>query len=74
MQSWDWRNEEDWYRIAKDSWLYLMFVLFFIIGNEKYYSSMSVKEVVLQKERPKISSILCKYTYFTFRYFSTLDH
>uniref|UniRef100_A0A8C1KQL0 Zgc:152977 n=1 Tax=Cyprinus carpio TaxID=7962 RepID=A0A8C1KQL0_CYPCA len=27
-------------------------------GNEKYYSSMSVKEVVLQKERPKISSVL----------------
>uniref|UniRef100_A0A672NG37 SUN domain-containing protein 1-like n=1 Tax=Sinocyclocheilus grahami TaxID=75366 RepID=A0A672NG37_SINGR len=29
-------------------------------GNEKYYSSMSVKEVVLQKERPKISGVLCK--------------
>uniref|UniRef100_A0A8C1VU17 Zgc:152977 n=1 Tax=Cyprinus carpio TaxID=7962 RepID=A0A8C1VU17_CYPCA len=29
-------------------------------GKEKYYSSMSVKEVVLQKERPKISSVLCK--------------
>ncbi|XP_016110698.1 SUN domain-containing protein 1 isoform X3 [Sinocyclocheilus grahami] len=28
-------------------------------GNEKYYSSMSVKEVVLQKERPKISGVLC---------------
>uniref|UniRef100_A0A671SQ27 SUN domain-containing protein 1-like n=1 Tax=Sinocyclocheilus anshuiensis TaxID=1608454 RepID=A0A671SQ27_9TELE len=28
-------------------------------GNEKYYSSMSVKEVVLQKEQPKISGILC---------------
>uniref|UniRef100_A0A671P5Q5 SUN domain-containing protein 1-like n=1 Tax=Sinocyclocheilus anshuiensis TaxID=1608454 RepID=A0A671P5Q5_9TELE len=29
-------------------------------GNEKYYSSMSVKEVVLQKERPKISGVLWK--------------
>uniref|UniRef100_A0A673LLM0 SUN domain-containing protein 1-like n=1 Tax=Sinocyclocheilus rhinocerous TaxID=307959 RepID=A0A673LLM0_9TELE len=29
-------------------------------GNEKYNSSMSVKEVVLQKERPKISGVLCK--------------
>ncbi|XP_043109040.1 SUN domain-containing protein 1 isoform X4 [Puntigrus tetrazona] len=28
-------------------------------GNDKYYSSMSVKEVVLQKERPKISGVLC---------------
>ncbi|XP_016415061.1 SUN domain-containing protein 1-like isoform X2 [Sinocyclocheilus rhinocerous] len=28
-------------------------------GNEKYNSSMSVKEVVLQKERPKISGVLC---------------
>ncbi|KAK7134375.1 hypothetical protein R3I93_017707 [Phoxinus phoxinus] len=27
-------------------------------GNEKYYSSMSVKEVVLQKEQPKFSGIL----------------
>ncbi|XP_042623213.1 SUN domain-containing protein 1-like isoform X8 [Cyprinus carpio] len=31
-------------------------------GNEKYYSSMSVKEVVLQKERPKISSVLWRTT------------
>ncbi|XP_058650310.1 SUN domain-containing protein 1 isoform X4 [Onychostoma macrolepis] len=31
-------------------------------GNEKYYSSMSVKEVVLQKERPKISGVLWKTT------------
>ncbi|XP_039509148.1 SUN domain-containing protein 1 isoform X3 [Pimephales promelas] len=28
-------------------------------GNQKYYSSMSVKEVVLQKEQPKFSGILC---------------
>ncbi|XP_067225554.1 SUN domain-containing protein 1 isoform X5 [Chanodichthys erythropterus] len=31
-------------------------------GNEKYYSSMSVKEVVLQKERPKFSGILWRTT------------
>ncbi|XP_016351017.1 SUN domain-containing protein 1-like isoform X2 [Sinocyclocheilus anshuiensis] len=31
-------------------------------GNEKYYSSMSVKEVVLQKEQPKISGILWRTT------------
>ncbi|XP_050980911.1 SUN domain-containing protein 1 isoform X3 [Labeo rohita] len=31
-------------------------------GNEKYYSSMSVKEVVLQKERPKISAVLWRTT------------
>ncbi|XP_052466842.1 SUN domain-containing protein 1 isoform X4 [Carassius gibelio] len=31
-------------------------------GNEKYYNSMSVKEVVLQKERPKISGILWRTT------------
>lgn len=31
-------------------------------GNEKYYSSMSVKEVVLQKERPKFSAILWRTT------------
>ncbi|XP_043109042.1 SUN domain-containing protein 1 isoform X6 [Puntigrus tetrazona] len=31
-------------------------------GNDKYYSSMSVKEVVLQKERPKISGVLWKTT------------
>ncbi|XP_059387864.1 SUN domain-containing protein 1 isoform X1 [Carassius carassius] len=31
-------------------------------GKEKYYSSMSVKEVVMQKERPKISSVLWKTT------------
>uniref|UniRef100_A0A673J289 SUN domain-containing protein 1-like n=1 Tax=Sinocyclocheilus rhinocerous TaxID=307959 RepID=A0A673J289_9TELE len=31
-------------------------------GNEKYYSSMSVKEVVLQKERLKISGILWRTT------------
>uniref|UniRef100_A0A9J8AFH3 Sad1 and UNC84 domain containing 1a n=1 Tax=Cyprinus carpio carpio TaxID=630221 RepID=A0A9J8AFH3_CYPCA len=35
-------------------------------GKEKYYSSMSVKEVVLQKERPKISSVLWKTTSGTF--------
>ncbi|XP_052427540.1 SUN domain-containing protein 1 isoform X2 [Carassius gibelio] len=31
-------------------------------GKEKYFSSMSVKEVVMQKERPKISSVLWKTT------------
>ncbi|XP_073684348.1 SUN domain-containing protein 1 isoform X2 [Garra rufa] len=31
-------------------------------GNEKYYSSMSVKEVVLQKEGPKISGVLWRTT------------
>ncbi|CAM4707490.1 unnamed protein product [Leuciscus chuanchicus] len=31
-------------------------------GNEKYYSSMSVKEVVLQKEQPKFSGILWRIT------------
>ncbi|XP_056628183.1 SUN domain-containing protein 1 isoform X2 [Triplophysa dalaica] len=28
-------------------------------GNEKYTSSMSVKDVLLQKERPKFSGVLC---------------
>ncbi|XP_067286057.1 SUN domain-containing protein 1 isoform X2 [Pseudorasbora parva] len=31
-------------------------------GNEKYYSNMSVKEVVLQKERPKFNGILWRIT------------
>ncbi|KAG1936041.1 SUN domain-containing protein 1 isoform a [Pimephales promelas] len=31
-------------------------------GNQKYYSSMSVKEVVLQKEQPKFSGILWRAT------------
>ncbi|KAL1264015.1 hypothetical protein QQF64_004370 [Cirrhinus molitorella] len=38
-------------------------------GNEKYYSSMSVKEVVLQKERPKISGVLWKTTSGSFLWF-----
>ncbi|XP_059386528.1 SUN domain-containing protein 1-like isoform X1 [Carassius carassius] len=42
-------------------WTLLMHVAL-LKGNEKYYNSMSVKEVVLQKERPKISGILWRTT------------
>lgn len=49
------------HRRLKDLWCLVFLSFLSVTGNEKYYSTMSVKEVLLQKERPKFSGVLCKY-------------